>query len=103
VKPVEVRTQLVDAIRLDLVGPDNRSDLEAEMLPQAPSRWGTSPAFWSRSILPSRKRSTRPLRTISIPRSLDQEQAKKATLHAKCIAIDNEIAFISSANFTEAA
>jgi len=38
-KPVEVRSQLVDALRLDLVGPDNGSDLEAEILPQAPSRW----------------------------------------------------------------
>jgi len=33
-KPVEVRSQLVDALRLDLVGPDNGSDLEAEILPQ---------------------------------------------------------------------
>jgi hypothetical protein len=38
-KPVEVRSQLVEALRLDLVGPDNGSELEAEILPQAPSRW----------------------------------------------------------------
>jgi hypothetical protein len=38
-KPVEVRSQLVEALRLDLVGPDNGSDLEAEVLTQAPSRW----------------------------------------------------------------
>jgi len=38
-KPVEVRGQLVEALRLDLVGPDNGSDLEAEVLTQAPSRW----------------------------------------------------------------
>ena len=38
-KPVEVRSQLVDALRLDLVGPENGSDLEAEVLTQAPSRW----------------------------------------------------------------
>jgi len=37
-KPVEVRSQLVEALRLDLVGPDNGSDLEAEVLTQAPSR-----------------------------------------------------------------
>ena len=37
--PVEVRRGLVDALRLDLVGPDNGSDLEAEVLTQAPSRW----------------------------------------------------------------
>jgi hypothetical protein len=38
-KPVEVRSQLIDALRLDLVGPENGSELEAEILPQAPSRW----------------------------------------------------------------
>ncbi|MGO8903463.1 MAG: helicase, partial [Isosphaeraceae bacterium] len=38
-KPAEVRSQLVDALRVDLVGPDNGSDLEAEVLSQAPSRW----------------------------------------------------------------
>jgi len=38
-KPVEVRGQLVEALRLDLVGPDNGSDLEAKVLTQAPSRW----------------------------------------------------------------
>ena len=38
-KPVEVRGQLVQALRLDLVGPENGSELEAEILPQAPSRW----------------------------------------------------------------
>ena len=38
-KPVEVRRQLVDALRLDLVGPDNGTDLETEILLQAPSRW----------------------------------------------------------------
>ena len=38
-KPVEVRGQLVEALRLDLVGPDNGSGLEAEVLSQAPSCW----------------------------------------------------------------
>ncbi len=38
-KPVDVRSQLVEALRLDLVGPENGTDLEAEILPQAPSRW----------------------------------------------------------------
>src|SRR5271166_2753040 len=37
--PVEVRRGLVDALKLDLVGPENGSVLEAEVLPQAPSRW----------------------------------------------------------------
>ena len=35
----EVRQRLVDALKLDLVGPENGTDLEAEVLPQAPSRW----------------------------------------------------------------
>jgi hypothetical protein len=37
--PVDVRRDLVDALKLDLIGPENGSDLEAEVLPQAPSRW----------------------------------------------------------------
>jgi hypothetical protein len=39
VEPVDVRSQLVEALRLDLVGPEDGSELEAEVLPQAPSRW----------------------------------------------------------------
>ena len=38
-KPVDVREKLLEALRLDLVGPDKGSDLEDETLPQAPSRW----------------------------------------------------------------
>lgn len=37
------------------------------------------------------------------PRSLDAEGPKRASLHAKCVVADERIAFISSANFTEAA
>jgi hypothetical protein len=39
VKPVDVRKYLVHTLGLDLVGPDRDSDLLAEVLPQAPSRW----------------------------------------------------------------
>jgi len=39
VKPADVRHQLVRTLGLDLVGPDRDSDLLAEVLPQAPSRW----------------------------------------------------------------
>ena len=38
-KPIEVRAQLVNALRLDLVGPENDSELATKVLPQAPSRW----------------------------------------------------------------
>jgi phosphatidylserine/phosphatidylglycerophosphate/cardiolipin synthase-like enzyme len=37
------------------------------------------------------------------PRSLDLEASKRTSLHAKCVVADERIAFISSANFTEAA
>lgn len=37
--PVNVRESLVDALRLDLVGPSKGSPLEAEVLSQRPSAW----------------------------------------------------------------
>ncbi len=37
------------------------------------------------------------------PRALEIDAAKKASLHAKCIVVDKTRAFVSSANFTEAA
>jgi phosphatidylserine/phosphatidylglycerophosphate/cardiolipin synthase-like enzyme len=37
------------------------------------------------------------------PRSLALDDEKRACLHAKCVAVDGEAVFISSANFTEAA
>ena len=38
-KPVEVRRELADALKLDLVGPSQRLGSATEVLPQAPSRW----------------------------------------------------------------
>lgn len=37
------------------------------------------------------------------PRSLDLEAIKRSSLHAKCIVVDRRLAFVTSANFTEAA
>jgi phosphatidylserine/phosphatidylglycerophosphate/cardiolipin synthase-like enzyme len=37
------------------------------------------------------------------PRSLEMDSSKRASMHAKCIVIDRKLAFVSSANFTEAA
>jgi phosphatidylserine/phosphatidylglycerophosphate/cardiolipin synthase-like enzyme len=37
------------------------------------------------------------------PRSLETDHAKRASLHAKCVVVDEERAFVSSANFTKAA
>ena len=38
-KPVEVRRELADALKLDLVGPAEQLGSPNEVLPQAPSRW----------------------------------------------------------------
>jgi phosphatidylserine/phosphatidylglycerophosphate/cardiolipin synthase-like enzyme len=37
------------------------------------------------------------------PRSLESDPSRRASLHAKCVVVDKRRAFISSANFTEAA
>jgi len=37
------------------------------------------------------------------PRALEMDQKKRVALHAKCIVVDKNVAFVSSANFTEAA
>jgi hypothetical protein len=37
------------------------------------------------------------------PRSLDENQEKRSSLHAKCVVVDRRVAFVTSANFTEAA
>jgi phosphatidylserine/phosphatidylglycerophosphate/cardiolipin synthase-like enzyme len=37
------------------------------------------------------------------PRSLETDGAQRSSLHAKCVIVDRSVAFISSANFTEAA
>lgn len=39
VTPVEVRAELVNALRLDLVGPGDGHPFAAELLPEAPTRW----------------------------------------------------------------
>lgn len=46
---------------------------------------------------------TRFPRVFYDPRSLDMDCKKKTSLHAKCVVIDRRVAFVSSANFTEAA
>ena len=38
-QPVEIRKDLVDALRLDLIGPTDNLGTPDEVLPQAPSRW----------------------------------------------------------------
>ena len=41
--------------------------------------------------------------TFYYPASLELESVKRSSLHAKCVVVDGEAAFVSSANFTEAA
>ena len=36
---VEVRQNLVEALRLDLIGPDNNHPFAEELLPETPTRW----------------------------------------------------------------
>ncbi len=46
----------------------------------------------------------RPLPTVYYyPPSLDIDPVKRAALHAKCVVVDEQVSFVSSANFTEAA
>lgn len=46
----------------------------------------------------------RPFPTVYYyPPSLELEPQKRSSLHAKCVVVDEEVSFISSANFTEAA
>lgn len=35
----EIRTDIVEAVRLDLVGPDNRHAFAQELIPDPPQRW----------------------------------------------------------------
>ena len=37
------------------------------------------------------------------PRSLSLDRNKRTALHAKCVVVDRQVVFVSSANFTEAA
>ncbi len=37
------------------------------------------------------------------PRSLEDDPEARASLHAKCLVVDREVAFVTSANFTDAA
>jgi PLD-like domain len=42
-------------------------------------------------------------RILHHPRSLAETTGEKASLHAKCVLVDGEVALVTSANFTEAA
>lgn len=83
-------------------------ELEVKLGLNIPRRWGdTTPtaellnnfagnfrSFWHGQRLPE---------IFYDPRSLSQEFHQRGCLHAKCVVVDEEQVFITSANFTEAA
>ena len=77
---------------LDVQRPYRDTSRSSEILRQFADRFRTRE--WPGSRLPE---------VYYDPRSLDPESTKRASLHAKCVVIDDRVAFISSANFTEAA
>jgi phosphatidylserine/phosphatidylglycerophosphate/cardiolipin synthase-like enzyme len=60
-------------------------------------------AFAHRFVAEDWPAGARPPELFYDPRSLSPEPGPKACLHAKCIVVDDARAFVTSANFTEAA
>jgi phosphatidylserine/phosphatidylglycerophosphate/cardiolipin synthase-like enzyme len=88
---------------------EQRSTLEVRLCLDVQRRWGDStPAEelaqrfaerfrtreWPGSRLPA---------VYYDPRSLALDAKSRSSLHAKCVVVDRQVAFVSSANFTEAA
>ena len=65
---------------------------ETELLRQFCHRFATQD--WPGKVMP---------KVYYDPRSLELDKEKRSSLHAKCVVVDSTAAFISSANFTEAA
>jgi phosphatidylserine/phosphatidylglycerophosphate/cardiolipin synthase-like enzyme len=66
--------------------------VDSELLREFAHRFKT--ADWPGSRLPE---------VFYDPRSVDMDANKRSSMHAKCIVVDRKLAFVSSANFTEAA
>jgi phosphatidylserine/phosphatidylglycerophosphate/cardiolipin synthase-like enzyme len=77
---------------LDVQRPPMDSSLDSELLGRFLHRFRTQE--WPGEMLPE---------LYYDPRSLDLEAGKRSSLHAKCIVVDRRVAFVTSANFTEAA
>lgn len=77
---------------LDVQRPTADTSMASEILHRFADRFRTRE--WPGSRLPE---------VYYDPRSLDVETSRRSSLHAKCIVVDARCAFISSANFTEAA
>jgi hypothetical protein len=88
---------------------DQRPSLDARLCLDVQRRWGdTAPAEELAQRFAARFK-TREWPGSRLPavyydrRSLALDIKRRASLHAKCVVIDRQVAFVSSANFTEAA
>jgi phosphatidylserine/phosphatidylglycerophosphate/cardiolipin synthase-like enzyme len=88
---------------------EEKPDLEVEMFLDIPRPAGDgSPSavlvsrFGQRFRESQWPRGHRLPRVYYDPRSVDAESPVRSSLHAKCIVVDGEQVFVSSANFTEA-
>jgi phosphatidylserine/phosphatidylglycerophosphate/cardiolipin synthase-like enzyme len=89
---MEERPSLRVKLFLDVQRHPTDTTLDAEVLRRFAHRFQTQE--WPGERLPE---------LYYDPRSLDQEAVKRSSLHAKCIVVDRRVAFVTSANFTEAA
>jgi len=89
---MEERPTLRVKLFLDVQRPPTDTSLDAEVLRRFAQRFQTQE--WPGGRLPD---------LYYDPRSLNLEAVKRSCLHAKCIVVDRRVAFVTSANFTEAA
>jgi phosphatidylserine/phosphatidylglycerophosphate/cardiolipin synthase-like enzyme len=89
---MEVRPDLRVKLFLDVQRHPTDTSLNSEVLRRFVQRFRTQE--WPGERLPE---------LYYDPRSLATDTTKRSSLHAKCIVIDRQVAFVSSANFTEAA
>lgn len=88
---------------------DNSPDLDVAMfldVQRAPRDTSTAADILTRFAHRFRTREWPGSRMPNVyydPRSLDMEPGQRTSLHAKCVVVDDNEAFISSANFTRAA
>jgi hypothetical protein len=89
---MDERPSLAVRMCLDISRPQGDTSPEAELLARFLQRFQSSQ--WPGDRLPE---------LFYDPRSLSTDQSRRASLHAKCVVVDRRLAFVSSANFTEAA
>jgi phosphatidylserine/phosphatidylglycerophosphate/cardiolipin synthase-like enzyme len=89
---MEERPGLRVRLFLDVQRPPGDTSLAEELLRRFQHRFRTQE--WPSEQLPE---------LYYDPRSLDLDSVKLSSLHAKCVVVDRRVAFVTSANFTEAA